>query len=189
MKAKPAPHIPGEAGLWILIFGEMSFFAALFASYLLARGADPAGFAAGQAELSRAIGLANTLLLLTSSLFVAWGVAAAKAGDTRQAPRWFAAGLACGLGFIALKAIEYAELLARGMAIDSHPFFAYYFALTALHMGHVLIGAGLLAALARATRRPLTRPSHLALSESAACFWHMVDLLWIVIFPLLYLVS
>ena len=188
MNAAARPHIPGEPGLWILIFGEMSFFAALFASYLLARGGDAVGFAAGQAELSRGIGLANTLLLLTSSLFVAWGVAAARGGDTRQAPRWFAAGLACGLGFVAFKAIEYAELFARGIALDSHPFFAYYFGLTALHLGHVLIGSGLLAALTRATRQPLTKPSHLALIESAGCFWHMVDLLWIVIFPLLYLV-
>jgi nitric oxide reductase NorE protein len=106
----------------------------------------------------------------------------------RLAPRWFAAGLACGLGFIAFKAIEYAELFARGIAVDGHPFFSYYFALTALHLGHVLIGSGLLAVLVRASRRGLTKPMHLALAESAGCFWHMVDLLWIVLFPLLYLV-
>jgi nitric oxide reductase NorE protein len=106
----------------------------------------------------------------------------------RLAPRWFAAALACGLGFIALKAIEYAELFARGIAADDHPFFSYYFALTALHLGHVLIGSGLLAALVRASRRGLVKPLHLALAESAGCFWHMVDLLWIVLFPLLYLV-
>ncbi len=188
MKAEASPHIPGEAGLWILIFGEMSFFAALFASYLLAMRGDPAGFAAGQAQLSPAIGATNTLLLLTSSLFVAWGVAAAKAGDTRLAPRWFAAGLACALGFIAFKALEYSELFARGIAIDSHPFFAFYFGLTALHLGHVLIGSGLLAALVRASRLGLVKPLHKALAESAGCFWHMVDLLWIVMFPLLYLV-
>jgi len=188
LKTKTAPHIPGEAGLWILIFGEMSFFAALFASYLLALRGDPAGFVAGQAELSRAIGVANTVLLLTSSLFVARGVGAARAGDVRLAPRWFAAALACGLGFIVFKAIEYAELFARGIAADDHPFFSYYFALTALHLGHVLIGSGLLAALVRASRRGLVKPLHLALAESAGCFWHMVDLLWIVLFPLLYLV-
>jgi nitric oxide reductase NorE protein len=189
LTGKVARHIPGEAGLWILIFGEMSFFAAFFASYLLTKNADPAGFAAGQAALSRGLGLVNTLLLLSSSLFVAWAVTAAKGGDTRQAPRWFKAGLACGIAFIALKAIEYAELFAQGIAINSHPFFAYYFGLTVLHLGHVVIGCALLAALARATARPLARPSHQALTESAGCFWHMVDLLWIVIFPLLYLVG
>ncbi len=181
-------HIPGEAGVWLLIFGEMSFFSALFASYLIARGGDAAGFAAGQAELSRTIGVVNTLLLLTSSLFVAWGVAAMKKGDCLRAPRLFAWGLVCGLGFIALKAAEYADLLARGIAIDSHAFFAWYFGLTALHLGHVLIGAVLLMVLSRTTRRPFAKPAHGALAESAACFWHMVDLLWIVLFPLLYLV-
>ena len=75
-------HIPGEAGVWLLIFGEMSFFTALFASFLHARNGDVAGFMAGQAELSLAIGVVNTLLLLTSSLFVARAVAAVKRGDT-----------------------------------------------------------------------------------------------------------
>lgn len=188
-EAKRSGHIPGEAGVWLLIFGEMSFFTALFASFLYARRGDVAGFIAGQAELSRTIGTVNTLLLLTSSLFVAKAIAAVKRGDTVRAPRLFAAGLGCGLGFIALKALEYAELFARGIAVDSHPFFAYYFGLTALHLGHVLIGSGLLAALTAATRRPLAKQSHFALAESAGCFWHMVDLLWIVIFPLLYLVG
>lgn len=186
---KPQGHIPGEAGVWLLIFGEMSFFTALFASFLHARNGDIAGFAAGQAELSRTIGAVNTLLLLTSSLFVAKGVGAAKQSDTVRAPRMFAAGLACGLGFIGLKALEYARLFAQGIAVDSHPFFAYYFGLTALHLGHVLIGSGLLTGLTAATHRPLAKPSHFALMESAGCFWHMVDLLWIVIFPLLYLVA
>jgi nitric oxide reductase NorE protein len=181
-------HVPGEAGVWLLIFGEMSFFSALFASFLHARGLDAAGFAAGQVELSRTIGVANTLLLLTSSLFVARAIAAARLGDTANAPRLFRLALGCGLGFVALKALEYGELIARGIAIDSHAFFAWYFGLTALHLGHVLIGCGLLAALAKASRKPLARPGHIALAESAGCFWHMVDGLWIVIFPLLYLV-
>ncbi len=185
----PRGHIPGEAGVWLLIFGEMSFFTALFASFLHARNGDVAGFAAGQAQLSRTIGAVNTLLLLTSSLFVAKGVGAAQQGDTIRAPRMFALGLACGLGFILLKGVEYAGLFARGIAVTSHPFFAYYFGLTALHLGHVLIGSGLLAGLTAATRRPLAKPSHFALMESAGCFWHMVDLLWIVLFPLLYLVA
>ncbi len=182
-------QIPGEAGIWLLIFGEMSFFTALFASFLHQRRGDVAGFLAGQGELSRTIGVVNTLLLLTSSLFVAKGVAAIKRGDTIAAPRLFAAALGCGLGFTLLKGLEYGELIARGIAFDSHPFFAYYFGLTALHLGHVLIGSGLLAGLIAASRRPLAKPLHFALAESAACFWHMVDLLWIVIFPLLYLVG
>jgi nitric oxide reductase NorE protein len=185
----PRGHIPGEAGLWLLIFGEMTFFAALFASFLLYRNGDVAGFAAGQAQLSKPIGIANTLLLLTSSLFVAKGVDAARRGDTRTAPRLFALGLACAGGFAALKGVEYTALFARGIAVDSHVFYGFYFGLTALHLGHVLIGAIFLALLMRFTARPLAKPSHVALTESAGVFWHMVDLLWIVIFALVYLVE
>jgi nitric oxide reductase NorE protein len=182
-------HLPGEAGVWLLIFGEMTVFAAIFTSFLYYRSVDVAGFTAAQAHLSKATGLVNTLLLLTSSLLVAKGVQAARAGDDRRAPRLFAAALACALGFIAAKGFEYFELFGQGIAIDSQVFFGFYFGLTALHLGHVVIGSILLALLTAATRTSLVRPTHIALVESAGCFWHMVDLLWIVIFPLLYLIE
>jgi nitric oxide reductase NorE protein len=187
--ATPRGRIPGEPGIWLLIFGEMTVFAVLFASFLHARHGDVAGFGLGQAHLSKAIGIGNTLLLLTSSLFVAKGVEAAKTGDTVHAPRHFAWGLACAAGFVLLKALEYARLFAGGISLHSHPFFGWYFGLTALHLGHVLIGSVLLSALTLISRRRLTKPLHLALAESAGCFWHMVDLLWIVIFALIYLVE
>ena len=188
-RTKPVTRIPGEPGVWLLIFGEMTVFTALFASFLHVRHGDVVGFVAGQAHLSKGIGLANTLLLLTSSLFVAWGVEAAKRGDSATAPRQFALGLACAAGFVLLKAAEYAGLFAQGISVGSHPFFAWYFGLTALHLGHVLIGSLLLSALTLTTRKPLVKPLHLALAESAGCFWHMVDLLWIVIFALIYLLE
>lgn len=175
--------------MWILLFGEMTFFALLFASFLVYRNADVAGFTASQAHLSKAVGLANTLLLLTSSLFVAKAVGAANRGETSHAPGLFRLGLACALGFILLKGIEYYALFESGIAINSHVFFSFYFGLTVLHLGHVVIGSILLGAMSVATVRPLAKPSHLALIESGGCFWHMVDLLWIVIFALLYLVE
>lgn len=189
MTAGAERRVPGEAGIWLLIFGEMTVFAALFASFLRARQSDVAGFVAAQAHLSKTIGIANTLLLLTSSLFVARAIAAVRQGDTRSAPRLFALSLGCAAGFVLLKAAEYAGLFAQGVSIHSHAFFAYYFGLTALHLGHVLIGSVLLSVLTLASRKPFVRPTSLALAESAGCFWHMVDLLWIVIFALLYLVE
>jgi nitric oxide reductase NorE protein len=187
--APTASHIPGEAGLWVLIFGEMSVFSLLFGAFLYYRGLDAHGFAASQAALNRGIGLLNTLLLLTSSLFVALAVRATRRRRTVAAPRLFIAGLICGLSFIALKAVEYHALLARGVAINSSPFFGFYFGLTALHLGHVVIGSGLLLAMAFATRAPSTAPKRFALIESGGCFWHMVDALWIIIFALLYLMA
>lgn len=187
--ARAAHRIPGEPGVWILIFGEMTAFAALFGAFLYYRTFDVAGFAESQAQLSKAIGVINTLILLTGSLFVARGVEAMRRGDTLAAPRQFRLGLACGVLFAALKAYEYAHLTGAGVTINSHAFFGFYFGLTALHLGHVVFGAIFLLLLASHTRRPLVKPLHLALGESAGIFWHMVDLLWIVIFALLYLVE
>jgi nitric oxide reductase NorE protein len=190
MQSKPHQgRVPGEAGIWILIFGEMSFFSSLFAAFLYYRGRDVAGFSASQAQLSKAVGLVNTLLLLTSSLFVASAVRATVRMRTIAAPRLYLAGLACAAGFILLKAFEYYALFARGITVDSSTYFGFYFGLTALHLGHVLIGSGVLLALARATRTPSTDPKRFALIESGGCFWHMVDALWIIIFALLYLVE
>ena len=182
-------HVPGEIGVWILLFGEMTFFAALFASFLHYRGLDPVGFGVAREELSQAIGLANTLLLLTSSLFVARAVEATRAEETGRAPRLFLSAIACALGFMFLKGFEYHELFERGIAITDHAFYSFYFGLTVLHLGHVVIGSILLFIMSRATGRPLAKPVHLAMVESGGCFWHMVDLLWIFIFALLYLVE
>jgi nitric oxide reductase NorE protein len=187
--AGDAGHIPGEAGVWILIFGEMSFFSSLFAAFLYYRGLDAGLFSASQLHLSKTIGLTNTLLLLTSSLFVALAVRAVAEGRTAAAPRLFLAALGCAIGFILLKVVEYHALLSAGIAVNSNIFFGFYFALTGLHLVHVVIGSGLLVALSIFSRRPLAKPTHFALVESGGCFWHMVDLLWIIIFPLLYLVE
>jgi nitric oxide reductase NorE protein len=187
--SKARTHVPGEPGVWILLFGEMSFFAALFASFLYYRTFDPTGFAEAQRELNQAVGVVNTLLLLTSSLFVAHGVRATRARETRLAPRLFILGIACALGFILCKGFEYHELFDRGIAISDHAFYSFYFGLTVLHLGHVVIGTILLSLIASATRKVLGKPVHFAMVESGACFWHMVDLLWIIIFALLYLVE
>jgi nitric oxide reductase NorE protein len=183
------PRIPGETGIWILILGEMTVFAALFASFLHYRALAVAEFATARAELNKATAIANTLILLTSSLFVAMGVRAAGRGQADAAPRLFAAGLCCGLAFVALKGLEYHDLISRGIALDTNGFFSFYFGLTILHLIHVIAGSVILAVLLRFTRKPLAKPSHFVMVESAGCWWHMVDLLWIIIFPLLYLVE
>lgn len=182
-------HVPGEVGVWILIFGEMTVFAALFASFLHYRGLAPAEFTASHAELSKPTAIANTLLLLISSMFVAMAVRATGRGETHSAPRLFAAGLICALGFIALKGVEYHALISQGITLNTNGFFGFYFGLTLLHLIHVIAGAVILGILAYFTRIPLTKLSSFSVIESAGCWWHMVDLLWIIIFPLLYLVE
>lgn len=179
-------HIPGEAGLWVFILGDMSIFALFFATILFTRGQSLEVFRASQQELHPPLALINTVLLLIGSLFVVRGVSMAREG-AKAAPRYFLATVACALGFTIVKAVEYSLLARAGHTPVSNTFFTYYFGFTGIHLAHVLIGAVLMAILAAVTRRRPTA-GRIRLIEACACYWHMVDALWLLLFPLLYLV-
>lgn len=204
-------HVPGEPGLWILLFGDATVFTVLFCVYLHARGAHPAAFAAAQGGLDRGLGILDTFLLLTSSLLVALAARGLQARARRPGPPgagtaparragehakpgrdlvpWLvSAAIVLGLGFAAGKGIEYHALLAAGHAPKNSGFHTYYFALTGLHLAHLTLGLAGLGALLAVARAEVPTPGRLKFIEAAGCFWHMVDLLWIIIFPLVYLV-
>lgn len=181
-----AGHIPGEAGVWVLILGDLFVFSIFFVIIATTRTAHPAMFAGGQATLDRTIGLANTMLLLTSSLFVAMAVHRVRSGRP-HAPRLFTAAIGCGLGFVALKAVEYGAKINAGLGVTTSDFYMLYFAFTGVHLAHVLIGLAVLAFLRSAARQPDSGRSSLVLIESGASFWHLVDMLWVVLFALFYL--
>jgi len=182
-------HVPGEPGLWVLLFGDMALFTFLFTFYLHDRGQNPRLFAESQEHLHRTIGVINTLVLLTSSIFVVFALRALRNEHMRQlATRLAVAAIAIGACFIVLKLFEYYELVTAGMTLTSNDFYMWYFAITALHLGHVVLGLLTLTVLTRLVRSAKTAATHMAFFEGGACFWHVVDLLWIVIFPLLYLV-
>lgn len=185
---RPHRHLPGEEGTWVLILGDMTVFAVFFATYLYYRGEQPELFAESAQSLEPGFGVINTLLLLTSSLCVVIGIRAVRRRRTRLPPALFAGSLACGLGFSAVKFVEYRELLSAGITPATNSFFMYYFVLTGLHFFHLVLGMGVLVYLIRVSRLPELGARRLAFMEGGACFWHMVDLLWIVLFPLLYLV-
>lgn len=176
----------GEPGIWIVVFGDLLAFALAFGLFAAGYRDDPAGFAAGQAALDRPLGLANTLLLLTSSLCVAQGVESARAGRARP-ERWLQFGMACGGGFVLLKGVEWAGKIGAGIGITTSDFFMWFFALGGLHLIHVLIGLLVLALMARLCARPADARRD-ALLESGAAFWHLVDVLWVFLFALFYLV-
>ncbi len=182
-------RIPGESGTWVFLFGDMLVFGAFFVTFLVERANAPEVFDASRTTLHIGVGVLNTLVLLTSSLFVVLGLAALRTGATTLATRAVAAAMACGVGFIALKVFEYVSLAAAGHGPGANHFYLYYFILTGLHLFHVCLGLGALAFMASQTRRPELSPTRTALVEGAACFWHLVDLLWIFLFALLYLVS
>ena len=182
-------HLPGEEGTWIFILGDMTVFALLFGVYMEARSHDPELFNAAQQSLNQNFGAINTLLLLCSSLFVVTGIRAIRKGLRNIAPPMFVGAFICGLGFSLIKYLEYSEKLDAGLTPSVNDFWMYFYVLTGLHFFHLLIGMGVLAFIWTQARKPTLSKHRFAFVEGGACFWHMVDLLWIVLFPLLYLVS
>lgn len=186
---KPRGHMPGEEGVWLLISGDLILFSLLFAVFLVMRGEQHEVFEQGRALLNQNWGLLNTLLMLTSSWFVAIAVQAARRQLVNVTIRCFGAALACGLGFAVVKFFEYSEKLGAGLTITSNDFFMLYFIYTGIHLLHVFIGMGVLITLIVYSRSGGFVPNKLRNLESGASFWHLVDLLWIVLFALLYLVG
>jgi len=182
-------HLPGEEGIWVLIFGDMTVFAILFGVYLYYRGAQPVVFDSSQLRLNQTFGAVNTLVLLTSSMLVVTAVRAVRANASVLARRLVYGAMVCGVIFVINKAIEYGDKIAHGLVPATNQFFMYFYVMTGLHLLHVVIGMALLLFITRLTRRTALTAREMGYLEGSACFWHMVDLLWIVIFPLLYLVK
>jgi nitric oxide reductase NorE protein len=179
-------HVPGEAGLWVLILGDMTIFGVFFGVFAHARAADRALFSRARHELNFAIGLANTVLLLTSSWLVALAVKRIRSGEVARGSRYLLFALLCGLAFIADKVFEYTDKISAGLTPMTNDFLMYFYVLTGIHAVHLIIGVCLLLFLWRRTRNPAHTPS-MAVMEGCASYWHMVDVLWIVLFSLLYL--
>lgn len=182
-------QVPGEPGIWVLIFGDILVFTVLFVAFLVVRAQNEPMFTSSQDQLSRTSGAVNTLVLLTSSILVVFGTRAFRNQRSRHLAPWFiAAGAAVGSCFVLIKFGEYHTKTSAGLGPSTNEFFMYYYALTGLHLLHVVIGLVVLAALWRLARQPTPTPVQMDYFEGGACFWHMVDLLWLVIFPLVFLV-
>jgi nitric oxide reductase NorE protein len=166
----------------------MTVFGVLFCVYARHHRQEMTQFVAGQAALSKELGFINTLLLLTSSLLVFAAVQSIRQQRRSLASPLFISAMGCGAVFLVNKVVEYSDEFAHGIDAGTSDFFMYYFAMTGLHALHVVLGLALLGfALSLSRRSGLTERQHIYL-EGAAVFWHMVDALWIIIFPLLYLV-
>ena len=181
-------HVPGELGVWMFILGDMLMFGLFFVVFMQARAADPALFLHAQAGLNLHLGAVNTLLLLTSSWFVVKGLQAARTQGRHLSARWFVVAIMCGVGFASIKLVEYSEKIGAGITLTTNDFYMYYFIFTGIHFMHVLIGMGVLVFMWLRVRTAEPAGGEITLLESGATFWHLVDLLWIVLFPLLYLV-
>ena len=151
------------------------------------RADDVALYVESQTQLNPLFGLFNTLLMLTSSWFVALGVHRAREDKVAESKRWILLALGCGLGFIVVKVFEYGEKFEAGINIVTNDFFMYYFLMTGIHLLHVIIGIGVLTFLWNVLKLPQIAEGEISAIESGASFWHLVDILWIVLFALLYL--
>jgi nitric oxide reductase NorE protein len=182
-------NVPGELGIWVVIGGDLVLFSILFFVFLQYRAGEEAVFVASQRHLNQGLGFVNTVLMLSSSSLVASAVQTARREQPRISSALFAGAFVCGAGFIVVKSFEYREAITDGFTLTSNDFFMYYYVYTGLHLIHVVIGMGVLATLmvyARSGKFTSAKIQHL---ESGASFWHLVDLLWIVLFALLYLVG
>jgi nitric oxide reductase NorE protein len=182
---KHEPYIPGETGIWVLILGDLIVFSLLFCVFLYYRGQSTDVFTQSHRHLNQFFGALNTFLMLTSSWLVASAVQRARQGSGRITPLLLGA-LACGSGFGIVKVFEWGEKIRAGITLTTNEFYMFYYMFTGIHMGHVLIGMGVLTFMVLRTRHGGIKVQHL---ESGAIFWHLVDLLWIVLFALLYLVN
>jgi nitric oxide reductase NorE protein len=187
---KTHPRVPGELGIWMFVAGDLLMFGLIFLIYAFYREQEPALFIAGAASRSMTLGLVNTLLLLSGSWCVAQAMQTSWRGDNRLAVRLVAAGIATGFAFIAIKIAEWGEAFAAAKTPLSDDYYMYYFMLTGIHLLHVIAGiAALVFVLEQFRRFQLEKPNAAKREVVEACgvFWHVVDLLWIVLFALLYL--
>ncbi|MCO6417956.1 cytochrome c oxidase subunit 3 [Siccirubricoccus sp. KC 17139] len=184
-----------EFGLWVFLGSEVMFFAGALTAYAVYRALWAEAFTAAARETSIFYGTLNTAILLTSSLAMAAAAEAARAGLRRMTLRCLGLTIALGLAFLAVKGLEYREDIQKhlvpgnGFALaepKAQIFFAFYWLLTGVHALHMVIGLGVVATLlvqAWRRRRPLASPAF----EAAGLYWHFVDIVWIVLYPLLYL--
>jgi cytochrome c oxidase subunit III len=189
-------------GMWLFLVTEILFFGGLFTAYMIYRLMYPQAFAEASQELDVVLGGINTAVLIGSSLTMAMAVWAAQLG--RRSPQLLFLGLTIGLGvvFLGIKAVEYSHKFEHHLVpgpnfrfesardpIHSQLFFSLYFVMTGLHALHMVVGIGLMAVLfVMASKGRFTKAYHTPI-EVSGLYWHFVDIVWIFLFPLLYLID
>jgi cytochrome c oxidase subunit 3 len=189
-----------RVGMWLFILSEILIFGGLFLLYAMYRAKHPADFHAASMELSRFDGTLNTIVLLTSSLTAALAVFSTQELNKPRRTAWLlAATIACGLAFLVVKAFEWGAkfehgLYPRAAVLDARPhgeilYFGLYFTMTGLHALHVIIGMVILTVVLSWVIRGKVTQQRSAILENGVLYWHLVDVIWIFLFPLFYLIS
>ncbi len=197
----------GSIGMWVFLVTEIMFFGGLFLAYLLYRYKFPGGFVAGSNHLDWKLGAINTVVLICSSLTMALAVYSTQVGRPRRTQIIFLLlTMALGATFLVIKGFEYAEKFrdhlfpSTGFRWEGHlppgvstqsvqMFYWIYFAMTGLHALHMIIGLGIMTYLVIGAWRGRFTPEYHAPVEISGLYWHFVDIVWIFLFPLLYLLG
>jgi nitric oxide reductase NorE protein len=187
--ASAAKSLPGDPGIWVFILIDLSFFCVLFASFVVERAGAPDVFLRSQHALNVHLGFINTVLLLTSSWVVALASEAAARGPRGKIRSLLAIAVLCGAAFAAIKIAEYVALFRAGISPVTNEFFMFYFFISCIHFLHVLVGMVVLAIVVGKRGAAALLARERTRLDSAASYWHMVDIIWVMIFPMLYLVS
>lgn len=188
LPAAPASHNhpPGDLAIWVFILAELLAFGVFFTAYAVTRMKNVALFDEMQLTLDRQAGAVNTLLLITASWCVARAVVAIQADRIAASGRWLLWGILAGGGFLVVKLFEYSAKFGAGINLATNTFYMFYLSLTFFHFMHVILGMVILVAVWLKTRRGGYSAADHHGMETGASYWHMVDLVWIVLFPLVY---
>lgn len=180
--------MPGDLAMWFFILAEITVFSILILAFAVTQRLQPQLFADGRMALDASMGLALTLSLLTSGLLAALAVARVRQGRGGSGPLLVAALLSACV-YVWLKLGEYGHLLTLGLDMEHDTFFTLYWLLTGFHFLHVLLGMAILAFMAVRAWRGAYAADNCSGLESGALYWHMVDLVWVLLFPLVYLLQ
>jgi cytochrome c oxidase subunit 3 len=189
--------------MWMFLVQEILFFGGVFTAYLVYRMQNATAFAHASHDLDLKLGLVNTAVLIASSFTMVMAVHASSLSRRKSTILWLLGTMALGSVFLGIKVIEYSEKFAHHLVPGPHfawhgapgespgveMFFSLYFAMTGLHALHMIIGIGLLAWLVLAAARGRYDHGYNTPVDMVGLYWHFVDIVWIFLFPLLYLIG
>ena len=176
-----------KLGIWLFLASEVMLFGALFSTLILLRTSSP-NWPHGWDILNVPLATLNTFVLISSSVTVIMAWASLRLGDLRKGRIYLALTLGCGFGFLIIKAIEYTTKFQHHLYPSKHNFYATYYVMTGLHGLHVLIGIGIFIWMFVKAQKGVFGPNYFGPIDYSALYWHLVDLIWIYLFPLLYLI-
>jgi len=181
-------RLPGDLAMWFFILAELTVFAILFIGFAVSEQLNAEMFVQGKAKLHQISGLINTITLITSSFFVALALTKMHQGFGKQAAKLLVIAKLVASIYIGVKIWEYISLFEQGIDIETNTFFTLYFMITFFHLMHVLLGMVILVFVAIKSAKNEYNASNISGFESGASYWHMVDMLWIILFPLIYVI-